>query len=240
MRRILEIGCAVSLLAATAASGAAQDSNDAAAWFAMTFTPYGSLPPIATRAMAGLPRVDGAPGRALEVRYGRWSFDDQDDESFQTVGIGGRAGALGFVVGYETCDGCDGVIMLGIDFESVLSTQPVGASSASRLLIGLRPAFGAGVFTGEGNVYALSGTIDLPMSISVPAGTGGHFVPFLSPGVGVGRFGEGSGAETGIRASLGAGAGFITTTGVGIHLGWRKVFIEDGPSMLGLGLSWGR
>jgi len=104
----------------------------------------------------------------------------------------------------------------------------------------LRPALGAGVFTGNGDGCTLSGAVDLPIFVSVPAGTTAHVVPFLSPGVGVGFISDGTDSESGARASLGAGIGLVASNGLGIHPGWRRIFIEDGPSTLGIALSFGR
>ena len=239
MRRIVAFGSAVTLLAGLSTTAAAQDEGDAAAWFAMMFTPYGALPPVVTQAMAGIPRADAA-AQAFEIRYGRWKFDIADDY-FHTVGVGGRVRGLGFAFGYETCDGCDGTVMVGFDFEAMLATRPIGtAPLGPTLMVGLRPALGVGVFTGDSEGYALAGTVDLPISVSVPAGTGGHFVPFLSPGFGVGRLDAGSDGETGVRPSIGAGVGFLTANGLGINLGWRRVFLEGLPSTLGLAVSVAR
>src|SRR5687767_5125586 len=115
MRGMVAIGIAAVLLTATSTRSAAQDEGDVAAWFAMMFSPYGALPPVATEAMAGIPRPAGTFARILEIRYGRWAFDE-DDDKFNTIGIGGRAGPVGFVVGYEKCDECDAIILAGVDF----------------------------------------------------------------------------------------------------------------------------
>ena len=240
MRGILAVAVAVGFIATTGTNAGAQDETDFAAWLAMTFTPYGSLPPLVTPTMLGTPGVDGRAGAAFEVRYGRWGFEDDDE--FNTFAIGGRGGPVGFALGYEVCEGCDdGIIIGGVDFESVLRTSQLGTdASPSVLSIGLRPGIGVGVFTGEGSGWALSGTVDVPISMTMPMGTTAQVVPFLSPGFGVGRLAEGSESETGVRVALGAGVAFVTANRFGIHLGWRKIFIEDGPSTVGLAVSFGR
>lgn len=244
MRGIRVMGAALGLLASVGATGSAQEARDEAAWLAMMFTPYGALPPVVTPAMAGIPLVEGRPGSAFEIRYGRWRFD-VGDEYLHTVGVGGRAGALGFVLGYETCDGCEGAVMGGIDFEVMLRASPIGAPSGTsapnpQFSLGLRTAFGLGVGTGSDSFNAISGTLDLPIAVSIPIGTGGHLVPFLSPGGGVARLSAEGDAEIGVRASLGAGVGLVMAGGFGAHLGWRRIFLEDAPSSLGLGISFAR
>ena len=244
MRRIRVMAAALGLLAAMGTTVSAQDEGDAAAWFAMMFTPYGALPPMATPGMAGIPREEARARGAFEMKYGRWRFDDGDDY-LHTVGLGGRAGALGFVIGYTSCDGCDGVVMGGIDFESVLATSAPGRSTGiatrpAEFTVSLRSGFGLGVATGDSESNAVTATLDLPIALSLPVGTGGHLVPFISPGVGAGRLSGGGEADIGIRAALGVGVGLMLPGGFGAHLGWRKIFLEDAPTTLGLGMSIAR
>ena len=42
-----------------------------------------------------------------------------------------------------------------------------------------------------------------------------------------------------MRPSVAAGIAFVVPAGFGFHLGWRKIFIKDGPSVFGVGLSYG-
>src|SRR5687768_4313878 len=179
MRRVIAPIVAAGLLAAALPTAGAQDDEDVAAWFAMVFTPYGALPPLATRAMAGLPAAAGSAG-SFEMRYGRWAFED--DDGFNNFGIGGRAGRFGFTVGYGRCSGCeDGIIMGQIDFESILSTAPLGAQASSGTFsLGVRPSFGLGKPT-EGDAYMLAANVDLPLAISMVVGERSRIVPFFAP-----------------------------------------------------------
>jgi len=240
MRGILALAAAVGLLAVRSTNAAAQDRADFAAWFALTFTPYGALLPMVTPGMVGADPVEGRASRAVEVRYSRWSFEG-DGDVFNSFGAGGRIGGVGFGAGHSQCSGCDGVFMGGVDFEAVLKTTTLGSdASASLISIGLRPAVGIGFFTDVTKLIVLSGAIDLPVSVSIPVGTAAHLVPFLSPGAGVGRISDRGESRTGTRASLAAGVGLVAANGLGVHLGWRRIFIEDGPSTLGVGISFGR
>jgi hypothetical protein len=239
MRRVIVPIVAAGLLAAALPTAGAQDDEDVAAWFAMMFTPYGALPPLATRAMAGLPAATGSAG-SFEVKYGRWAFDE-DDDGFNNFGIGGRAGRVGFTIGYGRCDGCeDGIIMAQVDFESILSTSPLGVQASSGIFsLGVRPSFGLGKPT-EGDSYMLAANVDLPLAISMVVGERSRVVPFIAPGIGLGHISGGDDSETGFRAATAAGVGFFVSPQVAIHVAWRKIFIEEGPSTLGVGLSFGR
>lgn len=241
MRAILGVVAAIGLVAATSTTATAQDESDALAWFAMTLTPYGALPPLGSRAMAGIPPTDGRAGGTFEVKYGRWSFDESE-EGWNTFGLGGRVGSVGFTFGYGKCEGCsDGIIMGGVDFESILFRSPFGTEvSDASFAIGLRPSLGIGLPTGGGGGNAMAANIDVPVSFSMPVGVGSRLVPFVAPGFGVGRLSGDSDSETGTRAAIAAGVGFLASGGFGVHLAWRKIIIEDGPSTFGVGVSFGR
>jgi hypothetical protein len=245
MRAIVVAVAAASLLSVTTSTVQAQDEKDVAAWFAMMFTPYGALPPIMSSDMSGRP-ADAGAGGTFEVKYGHWGFDEAE-EPWNIFGLGGRAGRFGFTVGYARCEGCggDGIIMGQVDFESVLATAPYGTdASAGSFAIGLRPSVGFGKPTGDQDGYALAANLDLPVSFSVPMGARSRIVPFIAPGLGIGHLSGGEEGEdtsdTGFRGAIAAGVGVFVTDRFGIHVGWRKIFIEEGPSTLGVGLSFGR
>jgi hypothetical protein len=66
-------------------------------------------------------------------------------------------------------------------------------------------------------------------------------VSFLAPGFGYGRLAEGDENESGTRAALGGGVGLLNIGGgLGVNLGFRKIFLEEAPTQWGLGLSWSR
>jgi hypothetical protein len=241
MRMILGMVAAVGLLAATSTTATAQDESDIAAWFAMMFTPYGALPPLGSRAMAGLPPTDGRAAATFEIKYGHWAFDEVE-EPWNTFGLGGRVGSVGLTLGYGKCEGCDdGFIMGGLDFESILLRSPFGtAASNASFAVSVRPSLGFGMPTGDGEGNVFAANVDFPLSFTMPVGVGSRFVPFVAPGFGFGRLDDGTDSETGTRAAIAAGVGFLTSGGFGMHLAWRKIFIDEGPSTLGVGVSFGR
>ena len=242
MRAIAVAVAAASLLSVSTSTARAQDERDVAAWFAMMFTPYGALPPIVSRGVAA---VEASSVSTMEMKYGRWSFDG-DEEGWNVFGLGGRLGRVGFTGGYARCEGCDdGVIMAQVDFESIFAAAPFGTDAAGgSYAIGLRPSVGFGKPTGDDAGFALAANVDLPVSLTMPVGQRSRIVPFIAPGLGVGHLnGEGEfedESETGFRGAIAAGVGFFVAERFGIHAGWRKIFIEEGPSTFGLGLSFGR
>jgi hypothetical protein len=249
MRAIPGVAAALGLVLVMGSTAFAQDNDDIAAWSAMMLSPYGALPPLVTPAMFGsVPTMAGRSPVAFEVKYGRWSFGEPE-EPWNIFGLGARAGAFGFTAGYGKCSDCgDGVLMGSVEFERTLVTSPLqGNASTSAFAIGVRPSVGFGKAMGDAEGTAISAAIDLPFSLSAPVGTGFRIAPFVAPGFGYGRLTSGDDVEgeegeegSGTRASLAAGVGFLTPGGFAAHLTWRKIFIEQGPSTLGIGVSFGR
>ncbi len=246
MQGAFVVAAVVGFLAVGSTKAEPQDPAGVVAWTAMTFTPYGALPPLVGLRMVDTAVADDAiPGR-VEFRYARWRFEG-DAEGFATFGIGGRLGDVGFAGGYTGCGGCDGrvtgdgVYMAGVDFETILKAWTLGTETApSRLSIGLRPAGGIGFFTDVTKLITLSGTVDLPVAASIPLGKAGQIIPFLSPGVGIGRVADRGESRKGARASLAAGVAFVAANGLGAHLGWRRILVEDVPATLGVGITFSR
>ena len=239
MRSRTTIACALALAAATARPAAAQDLHDFVAWAAMMSTPYGSLAPNVTRAMAG---GTATSRNSFELRYGHWAFDGESD-AIHIGGIGARIGAVGFTLGYEGCSGCDGNLIGGIDYEAMLARHELNAENGHSLFtVGLRPALGLGhSLGGGGSATELAATLDLPIAVSVPVGKTARMVPYVSPGFGVGAVRAGDETESGNRGALAFGVGLVDLApGLGINLGWRKIFLADAPMTIGLGLSFER
>jgi hypothetical protein len=229
----------LGLVAAISRPAAAQDFKDFIAWAAMMSTPYGGLPPVVTPAMAG--STHARNGNVFELRYGHWSFGSQDD-AINAGGVGARFGRLGVILGYEGCSGCDGGLIGGVDYDATVASQMLTGNGASSLFtVGLRPALGLGhTLGGGGSATTISGTLDVPIAISVPVGKTARMVPFISPGGGFGSVRSGSDTETGTRASLAFGAGIVDLApGLALNLSWRKIFLEGAPMTIGLGLTLG-
>jgi hypothetical protein len=236
MKTRTTIACTLALAAATARPAAAQNVHDFVAWAAMMSTPYGTLPPNVTRAMAGGPATGHS---SIELRYGHWAIDGESD-AVHLGGIGGRIGAIGLVLGYEGCSGCDGGIIGGVDYEAVVVKQTLNADNAHSLFtLGLRPAVGLGhTLGGGGSATTISATMDVPIAVSVPVGKTAKMVPYISPGFGVGAIRSGDETENGTRGALAFGVGLVDLApGLGLNLGWRKIFLEDAPMTIGIGLT---
>ena len=232
------LACAAALVATAARPAAAQDLHDFVAWAAMMSTPYGGLAPTVTRAMAG----GAATGRsAFELRYGHWAFDGESD-AIHIGGIGARIGAVGLTLGYEGCSGCDGNLIGGIDYEAMLARHELTADNGHSLFtLGLRPAVGLGHGLGDGGGLSIAATMDMPIAVSVPVGKTAKMVPYVSPGFGVGAIRADGESENGTRGALAFGVGLVDLApGLGVNLGWRKIFLEDAPMTIGLGLSFER
>ena len=240
MNKFLKVAGVAFVAIAPVAS--AQSEKDVAAYFALMATPHGSLPAVASPLMAGEART----GAALDVRYGRYSFDGSD-VAINTIGLGGNfavgeRGRAGVMLGRTSCDECDGQIMAGVDYSMNLFSRPVGASTTSSLNIGMHPAIGYGQMDDlVADATALSFAVDIPVSYAVGTKTGMQFVSFLAPGMGYGRMSANDESLSGTRTSLGGGVALLNIgNGLGVNLGFRKVFLEEAPTQWGLGMSWSR
>jgi len=234
-RSVAALGMLATLAAARPA--AAQDFGDIAAYVALVTTPVGALPPLPPTP----PIADGVAPPHFDLRYGRWKFDG-DDAAQHTIGAGVRFGAGGgqgsLTASYMTCDGCDGAIGLGLEMTAAL-VQPTGGQS-SAFSVGVRPAVGVARNLGDVDGTSYSASLGLPVGLHVRTAGGAEVVPFLMPGFGFGGLsGEGE-SESGTRFMLGGGLGVANLSGgLGLHVGFQKIFLEDAPTQFGLGLSFG-
>ena len=231
-------------MVAFASTASAQSEKDVAAYLALMSTPHGSMPAVTSPLMAGEART----GAALDVRYGRYSFEGSDVTT-STFGIGGNfaageRGRVGIMLGRSAadCDDCEATMMGGIDYNMSLFSRPVGASTTSSLHVGLNPEFGYGkIDEGDADVNAMSFALNVPVSYAYGLKSGMQIVSFLAPGMGYGRLSQDSESLSGTRTSLGGGIGLLNIgNGLGVNLGFRKVFLEEAPTQWGLGMSWNR
>lgn len=159
---------------------------------------------------------------------------------------------------------CKGGLIAGAHVGTPLVTSPLGTSNAATFMVGIDGSLGFG--TGdiieasfdngfgterekiEGTSMALG--LSLPLAL-VARGTGVTVVPHMTPGVGYGRLKARATAsdgvttqtdeatESGARFMLGGGAAILLNkSGLGLHLGFQKVFVKDGDATLALGLSY--
>jgi hypothetical protein len=219
---------ALTLLAVAAPAARAQSIGDYVAYFALTVTPQAALAPLQFGADAAT-----APG-SIDLRYGRISYGS--DENFDDFALSASApvgpGRLGATLGAVTCDGCDALLMLGLDYEQAMFVQQ---HEGNALAIGLAPAIGVAKPTGGQDGLAMSASLGLPLSIS--SGSDNRVTVFVTPGFGYGRLSEDGESESGTRPMLGLGLRLRTTSGIGFSIGAQKVFIDDGEMVMGAGLS---
>ena len=226
IRAFAAIALVAAALVSSPARAKAQDLGNLAAYTALTFTPIGGLVP--------LPPPSGTNrGSAFLFRYGNL---DTEDNSLHNLAVGGDFGTgpgrLGLTLGYTSCDGCDGNIMVGVDY-TVSLTQDV-------VSVGLRPAFGFTKNT-EHDGTGISVGLSLPLGMNFSGTTGPVFTPYLSPALGFGRVSDDGDSESGMRPVLGGGFAISGRQApLSVHFGFNKVFIDDGEIVYGLGVSIGR
>lgn len=229
MRRITAITVAGAL--AIGSTAAAQSPGDVAAYAALSVTPVGALPLMARSTM-----FDAGPAPAsFNARYGT-----QDE--LHTFGIGGdfRAGSSGrtaVTLGYLTCDGCDGILMLGADYITPVIRSAIGTGTTSALTVSLNPSLGLAKPT-EGEGTALAANVGLPVAVAMgDAGT--RVAAFISPGIGYGLLSGSGESESGMRPMLGGGLG-LRLGQMTISGSVQKIFIEGGEIQYGLGIAMAR
>ena len=66
------------------------------------------------------------------------------------------------------------------------------------------------------------------------------WAPFVTPGFGWGRLSAQGTSESGTRFMMGAGLGVSHRNGWGASVGMQKVFIDQGKTVFGLNLSYGK
>jgi hypothetical protein len=91
-------------------------------------------------------------------------------------------------------------------------------------------------------MFALAGAVDIPIAIALSLGHGAQIIPFISPGAAFGRLAiEGDPPPEGAwHYALGGGVALVGfNTGLGMNIGFRRVFIDGGFTAWGIGLSIG-
>lgn len=210
----------------------AQSEADYWAYVALTLTPTGAFAPLATAARVGT-RATGA----VSLRYGQIS---EDDNPLHNIGItadfNAGNGRVGITAGTRACEGCQTLIMVGVDWTTPLVQRSM---ADGRFGMGLTTAIGAGIPTwSEADAVLLSASLGVPLSVVAGTTDGLRVVPFVTPGLGLGMV-TGEASETGVRFMLGAGVGLITPAGLGVTVGFQKVFIDEGPTVVGLSVTFG-
>ena len=236
MKKIFAIAATALVLAAPAMSAQEEgpSAQDMAAYFAINFSPVGTLPPLATNTLAS------AGGIGWHLQYGRldWGSDMNSSSFAGGLDLSVGSGRLGLTAGYMTFDcptgvDCEGHLMLGTRYSAQLTGGVLGdRRTGSRWAMGLEGELGFG-FPEE--VTAMAIAASLPIKLTV--GKNVKVSPFLAPGFAYGRLKVSDESESGQRFMVGGGVGFAFANGIGANLGVRKVFIEEGETQFGLGFT---
>ena len=220
------------LVPISSVSAVAQSDGDAAAYIALTTTPAGAFPPIASPARFGSPG-----GGALSFRYGQRSLETGD--AVHNVGLtadfSASTGRIGVTLGAATCDGCKALIMLGVDWATPLVRR---VSDEGAVGIGLASALGFGLPTAESDGFLLSGSLGLSFSAVGGKADGPRIIPYVTPGVGFGTLTGDEGAS-GVRPMIGGGLGFAAAKGFGVSAGFQSVPIDGGQMVVGVAVTIG-
>jgi opacity protein-like surface antigen len=233
MKKIFAIATSALVFSASAMSAQEEGPSigDIAAYMAINSSTVGALPPLATNTLAG------AGGIGWHLQYGRMSWgDDQSSNNFAgglDLSVGG--GRLGLTAGYLSPDcpegfECKGHLMLGTRYSQQLAGAALNPTS--RWAMGLEAELGFGFPEDQ---QAMAVAAGLPIKLTV--GRNVKVSPFLTPGFAYGRYKAGDESESGTRFLVGAGLGLGFANGVGVNLGMRKVFIDEGEMQYGLGFT---
>jgi len=237
MRKFALVLTSVSTLGIAASTAQAQSVGDVVGYVALSSTPVGAMTPTVSSAMLG--RV--AKGYEMAGRYGHLA------DGFNTFGVSASMPVSGFTLGATlgylspTCPSgttCDGNMMLGLNGETRLGELAISDAKKdpAKITLGLRSDFG---WAKPDQVTALSLSAGVPVALVARSGSM-TFAPFITPGFGWGRLSDSGASESGTRFHLGAGVGMINANGWGVSVGMQKVFIEQGKTVFGLNLSYGK
>lgn len=224
----------VAALALPAATAAAQDGPDVAAYLALIWSPAGALPPIVQGADVGAP-LSGS------LRYGRLSYGDGGDtfNNFgATIELPVSAGARTSVTiarAAADCAGCDPALGAAVDVELAMRSWPHRAGEVS---VGVEPGLGFALGSGDLDYSLFTATVGLPVALRTASAV--SVMPYLVPGFGYGMVSGTDDSRGGLRAMLGGGVRVQWARGgLGALAGFQKVFIAGGATLLGVGVTWG-
>jgi hypothetical protein len=218
--------------------------GDVAAYAALSSTPVGAMTPVVTSAMLG--RI--AKGYSIAGQYGHYSDNGAGFNAFgASVSMPVSGFSLGGSLGFMSPNGGTNDksnLMLGLNAESNLGAWAIGdGKDANLFTMSLRGDFGwANPDDGTGtnnSVTALSLSAGAPFALVLKTGDM-TFAPFVTPGLGWGRLSASGASESGTRFMMGAGIGMAHRNGWGVSVGMQKVFIDQGKSVFGLNVSYGK
>lgn len=244
MRKFAIVLTSVTSLGVAAAAQAQGPSvNDAAAYVALSATPVGAMTPVVTNAMLG--RI--AKGYTITGQYGHLSDNTAGFNSFGasvSMPVSGFSlgGSLGFMS--PSAQGSKSNLMLGLNGETNLGAWALGDGKNSNLFtMSVRSDLGwANPDDGTGtnnSITALSLSAGAPFALVLKNGDM-TWAPFVTPGLGWGRLSQTGTSFSGSRFMMGAGLGMTHRNGWGVSVGMQKVFIDQGKTVFGLNLSYGK
>jgi hypothetical protein len=232
-----------SLGVAASAQAQGPSVGDIAGYVALSTTPVGAMTPVVSSAMLG--RI--AKGYSVTGQYGHVSDDALGFNSFGasiSMPLSGISlgGSLGFIS--PSADGSKSNLMLGANAETNLGAWALGAGKNANLftlsargdLGWANPDDGTGT---DNSITALSFSAGAPLALVLKNGDM-TWAPFVTPGLGWGRLSANGASESGTRFMMGAGLGMTHRNGWGVSVGMQKVFIENGKTVFGLNLSYGK
>ncbi|HXQ78144.1 MAG TPA: outer membrane beta-barrel protein [Gemmatimonadaceae bacterium] len=243
MRKFAIVLTSLTSLGVAASAQAQTSLGDAAAYLALSTTPVGAMTPVVSSAMLG--RI--AKGYSVTGQYGHLSDDAAGFNSFGasiSMPLSGFSlgGSLGFMS--PSADGSKSNLMLGANAETNLGAWALGQGKNANLftlsargdLGWANPDDGTGT---DNSITALSFSAGAPLALVLKNGDM-TWAPFVTPGFGWGRLSANGASESGTRFMMGAGLGMTHRNGWGVSVGMQKVFIENGKTVLGLNLSYGK
>ncbi|HKN67889.1 MAG TPA: outer membrane beta-barrel protein [Gemmatimonadaceae bacterium] len=231
-----------SLGVAASAQAQGPSVGDLAGYVALSATPVGAMTPVVSSAMLG--RI--AKGYSVTGQYGHLS---DDAAGFNSFGASVSMPLSGFTVGGSlgfmspSAQGSKSNLMLGANAETNLGAWALGqGKNANLFTLSARGDFGwANPDDGSGNnsITALSLSAGAPLALVLKNGDM-TWAPFVTPGLGWGRLSATGASESGTRFMMGAGLGMTHRNGWGVSAGMQKVFIDNGKTVFGLNISYGK
>lgn len=232
-----------SLGVAASAQAQGPSVGDLAGYVALSATPVGAMTPVVSSAMLG--RI--AKGYSVTGQYGHLSDNGAGFNSFGasvSMPLSGFSlgGSLGFMS--PSAQGSKSNLMLGANAETNLGAWALSeGKNANLFTMSLRGDLGwANPDDGTGtnnSITALSFSAGAPFALVLKNGDM-TWAPFVTPGLGWGRLSANGTSESGTRFMMGAGLGVTHRNGWGVSVGMQKVFIDQGKTVFGLNLSYGK
>jgi hypothetical protein len=224
--------------------------NDAATFLALSRTPVGGLPPIATSTILG----EVQSGVALALRYGHVGGGDLilgpngEEVSLNNFGATavlplGTGSTMSLTAGVSAPTQGSSALMLSIGGDTRLTAMPLSDTrSGMRLNVGLNGELGYGK---PSEATLVAGSVGLPISLVSGSGPRDamHIVPFLTPAITFSSFDPDDPRvenESGVHFMLGGGLGIYNRTStVAFNVGFQYMAISGATTQFGIALTLG-